>query len=114
VKEIKSAIKSKNIRKLGELYEKENLLFRKVCLNTSPPLDYWSKITRNILSQVTNLRLKGILAYAGTDAGPYVHVLTLPSYSGKVIESIQQIPGVNSVIHCRPGEGSRLIHEHLL
>jgi hypothetical protein len=54
------------------------------------------------------------LAYAGTDAGPYVHVLTLPSYSGKVIESIQQIPGVNSVIHCRPGEGSRLIHEHLL
>jgi diphosphomevalonate decarboxylase len=114
MKEIRSAIKSKNMGRLGEFYEKENLLFRKVCLNTNPPLDYWSKITQNILLQVTNLRLEGILAYAGTDAGPNVHVFTLPIYSSKVIESIQQIPGINSVIQCRPGEGSRSIHEHLL
>ena len=37
IREIRSAIESKNIKKLGELYEEENLLFRKVCLNTRPP-----------------------------------------------------------------------------
>ena len=114
IKEIRSAIKSKNIRKLGKFYEKENLLFRKVCLNTNPPLDYWSRITQDVLSQVTKLCLEGVLAYAGTDAGPNVHVFTLPIYTRKVIKSIQQLNGINSVVHCRPGEGSRLIHEHLL
>lgn len=113
IKEIRSAIHSKNIEKLGEFYEKENLLFRKVCLNTRPPLDYWSRITQDVLLQVTKLRLEGVLAYSGTDAGPNVHVFTLPIYANKIIETIHEIKGVNSIIHCSPGEGSHLIQEHL-
>ena len=113
IKETISAINSKNIQKLGEFYEKENLLFRKVCLNTRPSLDYWSRITQHVLLQVTKLRLEGVFAYAGTDAGPNVHVFTLPTYANKVVETIQEIKGVKSIIHCSPGEGSHLIQEHL-
>lgn len=113
IREIRSAIESKNIKKLGELYEEENLLFRKVCLNTRPPLDYWSGITQKVLLQVMKLRHEGVLAYAGTDAGPNVHVFTLPRYANKVNETIQEIDGVSSVIHCSPGEGTHLIEEPL-
>ena len=113
IKEIISAINFKNIKKLGEFYEKENLLFRKVCLNTRPPLDYWSRITQDVFLKVAILRREGVLAYAGTDAGPNVHVFTLPIYANKVIETIQEIKGVNSIIHCGPGEGSHSIQEHL-
>ena len=59
------------------------------------------------------LRHEGVSAYAGTDAGPNVHEFTLPRYANKVNETIQEIDGVSSVIHCSPGEGTHLIEEPL-
>lgn len=68
-----SAIKTRDIGKLGALYEKENNLFREVCLKTTPRLDYWAKATYDIFDKVANLRKdNNIPAYAGTDAGANV------------------------------------------
>ena len=111
---ISTAVLERDIGKLGALYEKENHLFRQVCLKTTPPLDYWTKVTDNILNKVANLRNDGVPAYAGTDAGPNVHVFTQPNYVERVIRTIQEAEGVLDIIHCRVGKGSHLIEEHLI
>ena len=114
IKKITVALLERDIAALGTLYEKENYLFRQVCLKTRPPLDYWTEETENILDKVTNLRDDGIPAYAGTDAGPNVHIFTLPKHVERVIRTIQEVHGVLDIIHCRVGEGSHLVQDYLI
>jgi diphosphomevalonate decarboxylase len=113
IKKISTALSARDIAKLGAFYEKENYLFRQVCLKTIPPLDYWTKATNDILDKVANLRNEGIAAYAGTDAGPNVHIFTVPRHVERVIRTIQEAEEILDIIHCRVGEGSHLIEEHL-
>jgi len=113
IEQISAALSARDIAKLGASYEEENYLFRQVCLKTMPPLDYWMKGTHDILNKVVNLRDEGIPAYAGTDAGPNVHIFTVPKQVKRVIRTIQEVEGVLEIIHCRVGEGSHLIEEHL-
>jgi diphosphomevalonate decarboxylase len=104
-------LSARDIAKLGLLYEKENSLFREICLKTVPPLDYWTKATQDVLDKVANLRNDGIPAYAGTDAGPNVHIFTEPKHIERVIRTVQEVEGVLDIIHCRVGKGSRLIQD---
>lgn len=111
IEEAISAIKTRAIGKLGSLYEKENNLFREVCLKTTPRLDYWAKATYDVFDKVTNLRNDGIPAYAGTDAGANIHIFTLPNHVERVARVVREVEGVVDTIQCRVGEGSRLIAE---
>jgi diphosphomevalonate decarboxylase len=113
IKQISTALSARDISKLGAFYEKENYLFRQVCLKTIPPLDYWTKATNDILDKVSDLRNEGITAYAGTDAGPNVHIFTVPKHVERVIRTIQEAEEILDIIHCSVGEGSHLIEEHL-
>jgi diphosphomevalonate decarboxylase len=113
IQQISEALSARDIAKLGPLYEKENYLFRQVCLMTMPPLDYWTNVTEDIFKKVEILRNEGIPVYAGTDAGPNVHILTVPRHVERVIRTIQEVGGILDIIHCRVGEGSHLIEEHL-
>jgi diphosphomevalonate decarboxylase len=113
IQQISEALSARDIANIGPLYEKENYLFRQVCLKTMPPLDYWTKVTEDIFDKVENLRNEGIPAYAGTDAGPNVHIFTLPRHVERVIRTTQEVNGILDFIHCRVGEGSHLIEEHL-
>ena len=113
IEQMRSAMAARDIVKLGVGYEKENDLFRQVCLKTTPQLDYWSKATHDIFCKVNSLRNDGVPAYAGTDAGPNVHILTLPSHVERVTRVVSEVEGVMEIIHCRIGEGSHLLEQHL-
>jgi len=114
LKKAGDATASRELEALGRAYEDDNLFFRKVCMNTTPPLDYWSAATLDVFDEVKALRMEGIPAFAGTDAGPNVHILVEPKNAGKVIKRIQGMEGVKGVIHSRPGEGSHRVEKHLL
>ena len=113
IEQINTALLERDIAKLGVFYEKENSLFRQICLKTIPALDYWTNTTQDVLDKVVNLHNDGITAYAGTDAGPNVHIFTLPMHVERVIRTIKEVQGVLEIIHCRVGEGSHLIREQL-
>jgi diphosphomevalonate decarboxylase len=113
IQQISTALSARDIAKLGALYEKENYLFREICIKTAPPLDYWTNVTHAILERIANLRNDGIPAYAGTDAGPNVHIFTMPKHVERVTTMIQEVQGVLEVIHCKVGEGSHLIQEQI-
>jgi diphosphomevalonate decarboxylase len=112
IEQISRALLARDIAKLGALYEKENYLFRQITLKTVPILDYWTNATHKILDKVANLREDGIPVYAGTDAGPNVHIFTMPKHVERVIRTIQETEGVLGIIHCKVGEGSHLIQVH--
>lgn len=109
---MKSAITERDIRKLGTFYETENYLFRKVCLQSIPSLDYWMKPTHEIFERVSALRKEGVPVYAGTDAGPNVHILTSASHVERVIATFKGMEGIQELVHCKVGEGSHLIQEN--
>ncbi len=109
IEQISAALLARDLSRIGALYEEENHLFRQVCINTMPSLDYWAKATHDILDKISTLRKEGIAAYAGTDAGPNVHVFTMPKYVERVIKSVQEVEGIEDIIHCRVGGGSHLI-----
>lgn len=114
IEKIKDALSRKDFSTLGEYYERENSLFRTVCLSTVPSLDYWSKATHNVFGAITELQREGVPVYGGTDAGPNVHILTLPKYVEKVRKSLRNTDGVLNIMHCRPGGASHLIKKHLI
>lgn len=113
VLEVQDAIESRDVRALGEIYEFDNALFREVCVNTEPPLDYWTKATAEVFNAVTALRSEGMAVFAGTDAGPNVHVICEPTDTGKLIEELRKIEGVRDIIHARPGGPSQRSDAHL-
>lgn len=108
------AIKSRDLQQLGEVYEFDNALFREVCVNTEPPLDYWTSSTADVFNEVTKLRGDGMTVFAGTDAGPNVHILCEPGDSLQLIEALRKLEGVKEIIHARPGGPSRLSDAHLV
>jgi len=114
VKDAGEAIASRNLERLGQVYEDDNLFFRRVCMNTEPQLEYWSNSTRDVFSSVAELQKEGVPVFAGTDAGPNVHILVEPKHVKKVIENVKIINGVREVIHAMPGAGSHRSEENLL
>ena len=114
VKSAQEAIGDRDLHKLGEVYEFDNAFFREVCMNTEPVLDYWSKSTAEVFNMVTELRSEGMAIYAGTDAGPNVHIFCGPRDAGKVISSLEKLQGIKEIIHARPGGPSLQSNNHLI
>ena len=114
VKEAEAAIGAKNLQDLGQAYEFDNAFFRQVCLNTEPPLDYWTKATAEVFNAVSELRGDGLQVFAGTDAGPNVHIFCETQDASKLIASLQKIAGVTEIIHARPGGPSMRTESHLV
>lgn len=113
IKLVKEGLQTKNLSIVGSAYEYENLLFRSVCMNTVPSLNYWSTATVNVFNTIRELQEDGVKVYGGTDAGPNVHILVLPEDVNKVIEKVKAIDGVVDLIHCKPGSGVKTTNDHL-
>ncbi|MGI0036947.1 MAG: diphosphomevalonate decarboxylase [Nitrososphaera sp.] len=113
VQDAQDAILSRDLAKIGEVYEFDNAFFREVCMNTEPVLDYWSKSTADVFNMVTELRSEGMAIYAGTDAGPNVHILCEPRDTAKLVSSLGKLQGVREIIHAGPGGPSLRSDRHL-
>jgi diphosphomevalonate decarboxylase len=109
-----AAIESKDLQKLGEVYESDNAYFREVCMNTEPALDYWSKSTADVFNAVSELQNEGLVIFAGTDAGPNVHIFCESQDSMRLIDMLHGLQGVVDIIHCKPGGPSISTEAHLM
>jgi diphosphomevalonate decarboxylase len=56
-------------------------------------------------------RAEGLACYFTIDAGPNVHVLTLPEAVDEVARRLAKVRCVERVIHCASGEGAHLVEE---
>lgn len=110
---VRQAILARDFETLGSVAEGEALSLHAVMMTSHPSLLYWTPATVRVMKEVRHWREEGRPVYFTIDAGPNVHLLTLPSCVEEIERALGKVEVVKQVIVCRPGQGARLIEEHL-
>jgi diphosphomevalonate decarboxylase len=105
------ALAERDFASLGEVAEQDALLMHAVMITSRPTLLYWLPATLATMRRVRRYREEGLGAYFTIDAGPNVHVLTLPEFVDRVLADLQEQPVVQEVLVCRPGPGARVLED---
>lgn len=106
---VRRAILERDFHALGVLAEADALSMHAIMLTSTPPLLYWQPATVELIQHVWRWRTEGLPCYFTIDAGPNVHVLTLPGALPHLEERLRSLPFVRRVIPCGPGPSPRLI-----
>ena len=109
----KRAILEKDFHLLGTIVEKNALKMHATMHTTSPPIVYWESGTLALMKEVITLREEGTECYFTMDAGPQVKVLCLNKDVSKIIERLTSLGVTQDFVVCHPGEGAKIIKEHL-
>ncbi len=112
-REVRKAVLEGDFTRMGEAAEFDMLLMHATMMTTKPPLIYWAPATLSVLRAVMDWREEGLEAYSTIDAGPNVHVLTLPENEKETRERLEGIDGVKRVIATKSGDGARVVKEAL-
>jgi diphosphomevalonate decarboxylase len=108
------AIRSRDLAALGEAMEADALSMHAVIMTARPPVIYWEPETVAVIRKVRALREKeGLACFFTIDAGPNVHVITLPEQEETVARALESLAGVLEVLRCRCGPGAHLTEDHL-
>ncbi len=110
---IKKAIREKDFSEIGKIAEFDCLLMHATMLTTLPSLIYWSPETIKIIKLIHEWREEGLETYFTIDAGPNVHVLTLPENEKEIVKRLREINEVKDIKSCRIGEDAKITDEHL-
>jgi diphosphomevalonate decarboxylase len=108
------AIREKQFSNLGLTVEKNALKMHATMHTTSPPIIYWEAESLKLMKEVITLREEDqIDCYFTMDAGPQVKILCLKKDIPLITKRISDLPEVQKLFICHPGEGARLVDEHL-
>lgn len=105
----KQAIISKDFELLSAIVEQDSNLMHSIMSTSSPKLQYWDRISFDVMTVVQGMRKNGIEACYTLDAGPNVHIITRASHVDLVEKTIAQIPGIIRTVRARTGDGARII-----
>ncbi|MFX0115192.1 MAG: diphosphomevalonate decarboxylase [Candidatus Hodarchaeota archaeon] len=110
-----TAIVERDFPSLGETMEQDALIMHSVMMTSFPPLLYWNGVSIDIMHKIHELRLQEDLqCYFTLDAGPNVHIITLPEEAEAVKQRLQEeIDGIKQIIVGYTGKGAELQSEHL-
>lgn len=108
-RQLLDALARRDFTALGQAAEEDALLMHAVMMTSRPSLIYWLPETVAVIHWVQARRQAGIPVYFTIDAGPNVHVLTLPPYADRLQADLWALPGVQDVIPCRPGPSASII-----
>ena len=109
----KAAILDRDLEWLGRITETESVMMHAVTMTSRPPIVYWTPDTLRVIRAVTAWRAEGPAVYHTEDAGPNVHCICEEADAGEVARRLETLPGVKAVLIARPGEGTRIVHDHL-
>lgn len=113
VREMKQAIKDKNIEKFGSILEQECLEFVSMSLTANPYIIYWEPATIRVIKLCKKLRDQGLTPYFTMDAGPQPVIYCLKKDAKKIAGKLNTTEGVIKTIICNPALGTKLIDKHL-
>ncbi|MBN1954783.1 MAG: diphosphomevalonate decarboxylase [Anaerolineae bacterium] len=108
---LRQALAARDLAALGEIAERDALMMHAVMMTSVPSLIYWLPATLTVVEQVRGWRQDGIAACFTIDAGPNVHVLTLPEHVPAIRAGLKANPAVQDVLVCRPGAAAKVVTE---
>jgi len=113
IKNVKKGIKEKNFALVGQTAEYNCLKMHATMITTKPAMIYWMPTTIAIIHGILAWRVEGLESYFTIDAGPQVKVICLEKDVPSLEKRLQATEGVQKTVVCKPGEGVKLIEEHL-
>ena len=113
IKEMKSAILSRDLPSFLTLTMKESSNMHAVMLDSTPPIMYLNDISREIMRAVHSFNEQegGIVAGYTFDAGPNAHVYTTGKHARDIERLLMETKGVKKTLVCKPGGGPRRLVE---
>lgn len=113
LKIVKKGILERDFTRVGLEAEYNCLKMHALTMTTKPPILYWLPSTLEIIQEVFSWRKEGLECYFTIDAGPNVKILCLEKDEKKIVKRLSKIKGVLKAIVAKPGEGVKIINEHL-
>ena len=107
----KSAIAEKNIKRLGEVAERNCFLMHKVMKTSSPQLNYMTERTNNCIKEIKAIRKDGTDLFFTVDAGPQVKIICNPEDKELIKNRLVNKPYVMKLVEANIGLGARVIDE---
>ncbi len=107
------AIKNRDFELTGATAEMNALKMHATMITTRPPIIYWIPATMEIIHAVHAWRAEGMSCYFTMDAGPNVKVLCLQKDEKEINKRLLKLEGVKRTILCKPGDGVKVVKEHL-
>ncbi|UCE80913.1 MAG: diphosphomevalonate decarboxylase [Methanobacteriota archaeon] len=111
IAEMESAVKQRNIARIGEIAEKDSLILHGITMTGTEELMLWRPETIKVILEVKNMRSEGIPAFFSIDTGATVYINTEPAHARKVEDRIHTL-GIETM-NCTVGGSARITDEHL-
>ena len=111
IAEMQSAIRKRDLRRIGELAEKDSLILHGITMTGLEELILWRPETVRVILEVKQMREDGIPAYFSIDTGATVYINTFPDEVATVRERIETL-GIET-IECGVGGASKVTDQHL-
>ncbi len=112
--EVRSAIATRDIQRLGVAIERDALAMHAVMMTSTPSLLYWQPGTLEVMQAVRQWREQDKLpVYFTIDAGPNVHLICESTYRATVADRLRTLQSVQQVLISKPGPGPILLDSHL-
>lgn len=105
----RQAIAAKDFAALATVTEFSTLKMHASALAAQPGVLYWNAATVAAMHVIRDLRSAGTPVCFTMDAGPQVKAVCPAEAADTVSDALRQISGVSNIIHCRLGEGARVI-----
>lgn len=109
---VRQAIKDRDFKTVGETAELSSLKMHATMMTTSPPIIYWTPATVQIMHAIMGWR-EELPSYFTMDAGPQVKVMCLAEHQAELEKRLHDLGVVQKIIPCTPGEGAKLVEQHL-
>lgn len=114
IDEAKKFLAAKDFTALGKLTEQEALELHAIMITQAPPLIYWSAGTVVLMQLCQKWREEGTVeAYFSINTGQDIYFMVRPEEEQKLVTLLEETGIVRDIIKNQPGEGARLINEHL-
>jgi diphosphomevalonate decarboxylase len=113
LEKIRKGILERDFTLVGKTAEFNCLKMHATMITTKPAIIYWNPTTMEIIHSVMDWRDQGLECYFTIDAGPQVKIMCMEKDAAEIEKRLKQLPGIESVIICKPGGEARIIEEHL-
>jgi len=104
-----AAIAQRDFAQLAELSEHSCLKMHASALAARPGVLYWNPASIACMHAIRDLRAQGHAVFFTNDAGPQIKAVCLPEAEATVSAALQNIRGVQSVIHSGLGAAAALL-----
>jgi len=109
--EMESAIRKRDIDRIGILAEKDSLILHGITMTGLDEMILWRPETVKVILEVRKMRVEGIPAYFSIDTGATVYVNSLPRLVPEIETRIRSL-GIET-LRCEVGGEARTTQEHL-